>query len=176
MQSTAPQASELPESLRGWITVCEVQDGSFFAGDLFQRKYGVAPPEYGRHIVALYRDDDNALHTLSYLHFWQQDRIGLIGGGCTDGAIMRAMPANKASMINEAGGMLRQTLLYSFTRLHTEIDAFFGHAGDRRAREVDLAAGFSATDDEHLLMRAVRPLSDQEEKALLAQAVALGSF
>ncbi|MCR9107090.1 MAG: hypothetical protein NXI15_17500 [Gammaproteobacteria bacterium] len=170
------QPSELPASLRGWIDVLEVQDGEFFAADLFQRKYGVAPPEYGRHIVALYRDSAAAMHTLSYLHFWQQDRIGLIGGGCTDGAIMRAMPNDRAGAINAAGGMLRQTLLYAFTRFHTGIDAFFGHAGDERAREVDLAAGFKQTHDKHLLIRPVRALADEQEQALIEQALSLGSF
>lgn len=171
-----PTSFELPARLHGWITVTEVQDGAFYADHLFQRKYGGATPDYGRHIVALYRDDKFAVHTLSYLHFWQQDSIGLIGGGCTDGNVMRSMAAERSQAINEAGGMLRQTLLFAFTHLCEGIDAFFGHAGDTRAREVDLAAGFEPADNGYLLIKPVGELSLEKRAKLTAQAVALGEF
>ena len=170
------QPSKVPSALRNWITVTEVTSGAFFAEALFQRKYGHQVPGFGRHVVAFYRNEAGAFQTLSYLHFWQQERIGLIGGGCTDGDVMRSMAPERASTINEAGGVLRQTLLYAFTRFHHEIDAFFGHAGDQRAREVDLAAGFLETSDEHLLIRPVRPLSPEDELKLFEQAKALGNF
>ena len=72
--------------------------------------------------------------------------------------------------------MLRQTLLYAFTQFCGDIDAFFGHAGDARAREVDLAAGFYETEYEYLLIRPVGTLSGEQRKALMDQALALGSF
>jgi len=168
--------SKIPDALLGWITVTEVADGEFFAGELFRHKYGHPAPDFGRHIVGFYKDEEGSYHTLSYLHFWQQERIGLIGGGCTDGRVMRRIPDLKAQQINALGGMLRQTLLYAFTRFDQEIDAFFGHAGDSRAREVDLAAGFCETSDQHLLIRTTRGLSPEQEKALLDQAMALGRF
>ncbi|MFT4614602.1 MAG: hypothetical protein ACI9NT_001749 [Bacteroidia bacterium] len=170
------QPSTVPTACENWITVTEVADGAFFVDELFQRKYRQIPPDFGRHIVAFYRDRNGAFQTLSYLHFWRQERIGLIGGGCTDGEVMRSMEPEHARIISEEGGVLRQTLLYAFTRFHNEIDAFFGHAGDHRARQVDLAAGFLETSDEHLLIRPVRPLSTEEEAALFAQAKALGNF
>lgn len=170
------QPSILPAAYENWITVTEVSDGDFFAGELFQRKYNQELPAFGRHIVAFYREGNGSYQTLSYLHFWHQQRIGLIGGGCTDGKVMRSMPAERAHIVNEQGGLLRQTLLYAFTHFHTDIDAFFGHAGDQRAREVDLAAGFLETTDEHLLIRPVRTLATDDESALFAQAMALGNF
>lgn len=176
MQSHSSTPSELPPELQGWIEVCEVQNGAFFARELFRHKYLADMPDHGRHIVALYKDDAGAFHVLSYLHFWRQERIGLIGGGCTDGRVMRAMPDEKALAINAAGGLLRQTLLYAFTRFDTDIDAFFGHCGDDRAREVDLAAGFLPTEDEHLLIKPTRALSEQEYATLIAQALAIGLF
>ncbi len=167
---------ELPATLRGWMSVGEVDDGRFFADDLFRRKYGSDAPDYGRHILAFYRAADGALHPVSYLHFWQQARIGLIGGGCTDGSVMRRMPAAQAEAINAAGGLLRQTLLYAFSRFCDDIDAFFGHAGDARAREVDLAAGFETTGHEYLLIRPVGSLTDEQREAMTQQALALGTF
>lgn len=170
------EASKIPEPLQGWITVTEVEDGEFFAGELFRQKYGHSAPDFGRHIVGFYKDPAGGYNALSYLHFWQQGRIGLIGGGCTDGRVMRSMPQLKSQQINLAGGMLRQTLLFAFTRFDKDIDAFFGHAGDTRAREVDLAAGFCETSDEHLLVKATNALTTEQEKALFEQAMALGRF
>lgn len=169
-------ASKIPDVLQGWITVTEVTDGEFFAGELFRHKYDHSAPDFGRHIVGFYKDEEGRYHTLSYLHFWQQGRIGLIGGGCTDGRVMRSMPGQEAQKINAEGGMLRQTLLYAFTHLDREIDAFFGHAGDARAREVDLAAGFCETSDQHLLVKSARDLTPEQEQALFDQAMALGRF
>ena len=62
------------------------------------------------------------------------------------------------------------------TQFCGDIDAFFGHAGDARAREVDLAAGFYETEYEYLLIRPVGTLSGEQRKALMDQALALGSF
>ena len=89
---------------------------------------------------------------------------------------MRRMSQAQADSVSAAGGMLRQTLLFAFTRFTDGIDAFFGHAGDTRAREVDLAAGFRETEDRHLLINPVRDLSEAEERALFEQAMALGNF
>lgn len=166
----------LPLAVRNWLTVTEVDDGAFFAGELFRYKYAQTLPDFGRHVVAFYRNEDGTYRTLSYLHFWRQGRIGLIGGGCTDGRVMRAIPAPHAAQINAIGGVLRYTLLYAFSRFAGDIDAFFGHAGDARAREVDLAAGFIETDDKHLLIRPARVLKPAEERALFEQALALGNF
>lgn len=166
----------LPPPLRGWLSVTEVDNGPFLAGELFWHKYGHPVPEFGRHIVAFYRSEARELSVLSYLHFWRQGHIGLIGGGCTDGRIMRAMPSEQAAAINAAGGVLRQTLLYAFAHFAPGIDAFFGRAGDARAREVDLAAGFRETADPHLLIMPVRDLGPQEERALFEQALAVGNF
>lgn len=166
----------LPPPLRGWLTVTEVEDGPFLAGELFWHKYGHPVPDFGRHVVAFYRSESRDLSVLSYLHFWRQGHIGLIGGGCTDGRVMRDMPATQAAAINAAGGVLRHTLLYAFSRFNEGIDAFFGHAGDARAREVDLAAGFRETSDPHLLIRPVRDLDPEQERELFEQALAVGNF
>ncbi len=55
--------------LAAFLRVVEVSDGGFLAGPLFQRKFGVAPPEEPRHFVVLYRDADGDLLSVSYVHF-----------------------------------------------------------------------------------------------------------
>lgn len=69
-------------------------------------------------------------------------------------------------------GGLRQTLLYCFTQFATGLEAFFGHCGDARAKEVDLAAGFVETEDPHLLVRWTQPLPTERRQALFSDYLA----
>lgn len=169
-------AYQVPASLSDFISVKEAHEGGQLAQPLFERKYGSVPPDFGRHLIAFYRRDDADPLVASYLHFWQQNRIGLIGGGCTDGLVMQQMRPEQAALINREGGLLRQTLLYAFNTLDGDIDAFFGHCGDARAKEVDLAAGFRETSDLFLLVNWVKPLTETEKQQRLAQALAIGTF
>lgn len=83
----------------------------------------------------------------------------------------------QAALISKHGGLLRQGLLYAFDRFVTGgLEAFFGHCGDARAKSVDLAAGFTETDDPYLLVKWVQPLSAERQKGLIEEALAVGAF
>ncbi len=166
----------LPEALHDFICVTEVENGGFFVTELFQRKFGHVPPEFGRHIVAFVRMDNTHLYAASYLHFWQKDSYGLIGGGCTDGTVLRRLSPERLATVNAAGGLLRQTLLYGFERFAPGLEAFFGHCGDARAKEVDLAAGFLETHDQHLLVRWVGTPTPERQAALINEVLTMGAF
>jgi hypothetical protein len=87
------------------------------------------------------------------------------------------MTPAQASAVNKGGGLLRQTLLYVFNECRDGLDAFFGHCGDARAKEVDLAAGFLETSDQHLLVNWVEPqINDSERQVLFEKAIAIGPF
>lgn len=159
-----------------WLRVIEVSDGSFFCSELFYKKFGHTVPTWGRHIVAFYRDSSGQFLALSYLHFWEQDRAGYIGGGCTDGNIVRAMTDSHKQSFTSAGGALFFTLKYAFSNFDSNIDAFFGLAENPRARAVDLAAGFESTHRENLLIREARPLSTVRREELIQQAIDVGAF
>lgn len=169
-------AWSIDERLAPFVLVSEVDDGEFFVGDLFRRKFGDSPPRMGRHVVAFHRRDASTFLSASYCHCWTQGAIGLIGGGCTDGRVLRAMPPRELELVNEAGGLLRQTLRFIFERFAPGLDAFFGHCGDARAKEVDLAAGFLETEVQHLLVRYNRELTLARQRELLDQAHAIGPF
>ena len=166
----------VPTSMRDFLIVTEVGAGEILASTLYQKKFQSPPPDFGRHIIAYYRLDESRFAVASYLHIWFQDRIGLIGGGCTDGTVMAAMTPEHAAIINREGGLLRQTLLYVFSEMRVDLDAFFGHCGDRRAKEVDLAAGFVETSDKHLLVNWVGTLNDDDKARLFEQAMSIGPF
>ena len=166
----------LPEVLRDFLRIEVVEDGAFFAGDLFRRKYGHPPPDFGRHIVVFHRGESRALHVASYLHVWTQGSIGLTGGACTDGEVIRRMSAAQRSAIESSGGILAHTLAYAFVRYEKDVDAFFGHCGDRRALEVIPNVGLLPTEAPHLFVRWSAELDEATRRRLIDQAVKLGPF
>jgi hypothetical protein len=169
-------AWSIDERIAPFVLVSEVDDGEFFAGALFRRKYGVSPPTFGHHVVAFYRRDESTFLAASYCHLWTQGAIGLLGGGCTDGRVLRAMSAREVELTNQAGGLLRQTLAYCFARFASGLDAFFGHCGDPRAMEVTHGVGLVDSGLPNLLVRYNRPLAAERRHELRAQAHAIGPF
>lgn len=168
---------ELPPSLVEFISVGEATNGGDLAANLFRKKFDTDPPNHGRHFIAYYKRNDGAIFVASYLHMWQRDSMGLIGGGCSDGDIFRLMTPGEAMRINTTGGLLRQTLLYVFNECAEGLDAFFGHCGDPRAKEVDLAAGFQETENEHLLVNWTDPdIETRKKDFLYRKALEIGPF
>ena len=166
----------LDSRLASFIHIAEVEDGGRLAEPLFTRKFGAPPPDFGHHLLAFHLREDGTRAVASYLHLWKKGTIGLVGGGCTDGNVLRAMNAAQRSAVTEAGGLLFHMLGFCFDRFERGLEAYFGHCGDARAKAVDLAAGFRETADPHLLIRSVGDLSPARAEELLAQAKAIGSF
>lgn len=167
----------VPEPLRNIVSVGEMANGGFLAADLFQRKFLGPGPQDGKHIIVLYRDDRGGLHVASYTHYWVMGNIGFLGGCCTDGNVMRMMQPDQVETVNAEGGLMRQTLLYAFAELRSEVDVFFGYCGDERAMAVDLAAGFERTHDEHLIVHWTSDAhSEEAQEAMIEKALAVGPF
>jgi hypothetical protein len=162
--------------LAPFLRIAEVEDGDKLAAALFTRKFGAPPPEFGHHLLCTYLRDDGTRAVASYLHLWKQGTIGLVGGGCTDGNVLRSMSAAQRSAVTDAGGLLFHMLGFCFARFEEGLEAYFGHCGDARAKAVDLAAGFRETADPRLLIRPVGDLSPARASELLVQAKAIGSF
>lgn len=170
-------ASEiLPESLRGFITISEIDHADFLITELFKRKFGHPPPDMPRHLVGLYRDENGALHLAGYSHMMPFGDVYLSGGSCSNGDTMRLMLPEQRDALREAGGLLFYLLKYAFRKYAGCCDAFFGHCGDRRALEVTLRAGFVQTEHEHLIVNWHKPLHPNIRRALLAKVHAFGAF
>ena len=167
---------KLDSRLETFIAIAEVEGGHRIVADLFARKLGGSPPASGYHLIAFYRRADGALTPASYLHLWIHDGMGLVGGGCTDGHVIRSMRAEERTTLTQAGGLLYQMLGYCFAKFESQCDAFMGHCGDARAKEVDLRAGFRETADRYILIRPNRTLSPACEAELVDKANAFGLF
>lgn len=162
--------------MKDWFGVEEVSDGALFAGHLFRRKFGAEIPAIPRHVCALWRAAPGELRTLGYAHFMPFGDIMLVGGVCTDGEVLRAMPPAQRDALLAAGGVYAQVLRAAFARYADQCEAFFGYCGDARAEVVNLANGFSKTPHPHLLVNFHKPLHEVMQRALIAKAFAIGPF
>jgi hypothetical protein len=153
-----------------------VQDGDWFAGDLFRRKFAAAPPATEHHVIAFCRSPDGALATLGYAHFMPFGDIVLVGGVCTDGRVIAAMTDTQRAAIDAAGGVYFNLLGFAFARFAGECEAYFGYCGDARAETVNLRAGFARTEHPHLLVNFHKPQHEVMRRALIAKAAAIGPF
>jgi len=156
--------------------IIEVSDGRFLAGEIFQRKLGGTLPDYGRHLVAVYRHDPLRFAPLGYLNILGHRSVALVGGGSVDGRAFADIPAPECRDIREKGGVLFCLLRYAFTEMADDFEAFFGYCGDARAEEVDLQAGFRHTRHPKLLANYHRPLDAERRDRLLDDVFALGPF
>jgi hypothetical protein len=167
---------QMDARLEPFIVIGEVEGGHRLVADLFARKLGGAPPESGHHLIAFYRRPDGAFAPASYLHLWIRDGMGLVGGGATDGKVVRTMRDDERAALEAAGGLLYQMLGFCFAKFEPQCDAFMGHCGDARAKSVDLRAGFRETPEQYLLIRPNRELGAAREAELVAKAKAIGIF
>jgi hypothetical protein len=78
--------------------------------------------------------------------------------------------------VHEGGGLYLHALRWAFAHYADRCEAYFGYCGDRRAWDVDMAAGFEPTEHEKLIARWHKPLHENVRRALVAKAHALGPF
>ncbi|MEO5559737.1 MAG: hypothetical protein ABIO49_07980 [Dokdonella sp.] len=166
----------LPEPLRSYLTISEIDSADFLVAALFRRKFNAPPPDVGRHLVALYRDAQGALHLAGYSHMRPFGEVYLSGGSCSEGKTIRAMALQHREQIQAAGGIWYLILKYAFERYADCCDVFFGHCGDARALQVATAAGFVHAGHQHLIAHWHKPLHENIRRALVAKVHALGPF
>jgi hypothetical protein len=166
----------MPQSVPPFVSLTEVDDGGYFIDALFRRKFGGPPPVAAHHLLAFVRLDDGHLAPACYAHFMPFGDLLLVGGVCTDGEVLRALPANHQQAISDCGGLYYALLRYGFTRFADRCEAFFGYCGDARAETVNLSAGFEKTEHPHLLVNFHRPTHAVMQRALIAKAAAIGPF
>lgn len=158
------------------LLIVEVSEGRCFAGDMFRRAFGHDLPDFGHHLVCFYRKDAQVFVPLGYLNFLEHGSVMLVGGGVTSGPAFRHVSGEHSEQIRAAGGILFNLLKFGFRRFADQAEAYFGYAGDERAREVDLQAGFRPTGHEYLLAHFHRPLSEARQRELIDDVLAIGAF
>ncbi len=165
------EASGIGDVLR----VEETSTADFFAGDLFRRRFGGAPPDYPRHFVAFYRAGRSIYWPLGYVHYTAFEDTFLCGGMVMDDRLYRRIPAAHRQLIKQSGGVAEYLLRETFARL-ADAPAIWGYVGDKQAEAVDVRVGFRHTHHRHVMVVWNRELPDAEKEARLARVIALGPF
>jgi hypothetical protein len=153
-----------------------VSNGPSFIGELFRQKFGSPAPGYGHHVIAFYKKSPLCFVPFCYFNFLPHDEIMLTGGAMTNGAAFAEMPRELAAEIREAGGIYYHVIRFGFHHFADDCEAFFGYAGDPRAMEVDLAAGYEPTQHRYLIAHWHKPLSDERKAYLVEKAHQVGPF
>jgi len=165
-------AQPLPES----ISCTELDNGAVVVAELFRRKFHSDPPESPHHVAAVIRLQPQVFGLLSYAHFMPFGDIMLVGGVCTNGELIRTLPAEQQAALTAAGSLYGHVLGYGFSRYRDQCQAYFGYCGDARAEEVNLASGFARTEHPQLLVNFHRDLHPTMQRALIAKAASIGPF
>lgn len=166
----------LPDSIRPFLHLTEIDSPRLLVEDLFRRKFGDPPPDVPHHLAAFHVDAGGAARLLCYSHMRPFGDIFLSGGSCTDGNTYRAMPEAQRAALDAAGGPWHWVLKYAFRRYADRCEAFFGYSGDARALAVCRAVDFLPTGHPHLIVHWHKPLHEVMRRALVAKAHAIGPF
>jgi len=158
------------------LLITTVNDGPFFVGDLFQRKFAHPAPEYGNPVICFYRKSWNHFIPVSYASFLPYEEVILVGGAMTDGSAFGHMPESLPDEIRKSGGIYFHVLKFAFNHFREDCEAFFGYAGDRRAYDVDIAAGFESTKHQHLIAHFHKPLMIERKNFLIEKIHGIGPF
>jgi hypothetical protein len=158
------------------LLATEVSRGSFFADDFFYSAFGETVPEWGHHLVLFYRVKPGFFLPLCYVNFLEHSNVMLVGGAVTNRTGFVDVDPAHAAQLRAEGGAYYQLLKYGFGLFADRCDAFFGHAGDQRAYEVDLKAGFIPTEHEHLIVNFHKPMNIFKKKLLIKKIHAIGPF
>lgn len=143
---------------------------------LFERRYGVAAPDFPHHVAAWHVDSANERRLACYIHFTGQNGLLLGGGACVDRRVMRRMPSGMRASIRARGGLYQLSLAWSLEHFAERYKAVFGYCGDALAERVDRAVGFVDTGHTHLLVYWLHHCDAPERARLIAKAHAVGPF
>ncbi len=158
------------------ILITTVNDGPFFIDELFQRKFAHPAPDFGHPVICFYRKNSANYIPVCYTSFLQHDEVILVGGAMTDGKAFTQMTGDLAEIIRASGGIYYHVLKFAFDHFKDQCEAFFGHAGDQRAYQVDMNAGFEPTRYQYLIGHFHKPVTLERKNYLIEKINAIGPF
>ena len=158
-----------------FIKPIAVNSASFFVNDMFKRKFNSTAPDRGYHLVSFYKHENSFL-PVGYLHYSPYKNVFLVGGGMTDGNVIKLMSDEEKATILKDNGVLYYMLKHGFEYFSDQCEAFFGHIDIPRSMEISLAAGFNKTQHQYLVANFHKPMSKWKKNRLIKIINEVGSF
>ncbi len=179
MTASLPGNTTVDPAIADFVVVTEIAEAQTLAEPLFRRKYRMAAPpsDIGFNVFALVLAESGCWQAASFITWRPFEGARLIAGACTDGELLRALPQDRQQRLDQAGGLMLQTVRYGEARL-AELGslASFGYCGDARSWSILEQCGYRRLDHEHLIVRWNRELPEAERRQLLGKIEAFGVF
>jgi len=172
-------STETDPSIADFVLITEIAESRPLAEPIFQRKYrcSAPPSDFGFNVFALIRTAEGAWRPASYITWSAFEGARLIAGACTDGELLRALPAEQRQRLDQAGGLMLQTVRYGEAKLEQAGSlASFGYCGDARSWSILEQCGYRRLDHEYLIVRWNRQLPEDQRRELIGKVEALGVF
>jgi len=157
------------------IRVEEVEDGAFFAGEIFRQAFGDELPGFSSHLVAFYQAARNCFVVVGYVHCTVRDDLCFCGGLVLDERAIRRMPASHQTALRSSGGVGRR-LLDEASRRFAQLPALWAMVGDEPMRETFHSAKFEAAPAPNLMVRWHADSGDSARAEVLRRVIDVGSF
>lgn len=155
--------------------VTETSQAPFFAGELFRRVFGQAPPDYPAHYVCLHRSDDGTLRTAGYVHFSAFESVHLAGGFVVDRDLYRQLAAGHLEELSPSLS-IGEHLMREGIRALPPSNAVFAYMADRRSIEVNERVGYVGTHLPNLYAFWRRTLSEDLKRAIAERVMRVAPF
>lgn len=144
------------------VAIIRVDNAAYFIGDLFRQAFGDPPPTTPIHYVAFYQTGPSAFEAVGYYHAEHRGEYALAGGLCVD-------PRYRNRRIGEK-------LTRSVFEDARETKAFFTYSGNPVSRAIAHRAGYEDAKPQHMLVRWLKPLSEEAREKMITEIIALGPF
>ncbi len=171
------ESFQLDPRLAEFVTITEVADASHLAAAVLRRKYDMAVPPHGRHVLAFVAGESGCWMPAFYVNYLPHRNAMLIGGAATDGEILRRLSSQRQAALTDAGGLMLQTVRYSEARFADVSVATFGYCGDERSWSILERCGYRRiAGHPHLIVRWNRMIPEADRSALVESVRGLGPF
>lgn len=157
------------------FSLIEVEDGAFYAGDLFRQVFGGEIPNYPRHFVCLYQAGPGLLRTVGYAHFSPFESVHLVGGLVVDKTVYPSLPPAHLEELRSHGSIAEFIMREAIPMLGKSVGVF-ALIGDARSREVNARVGYVPTHIPNLYACWQVDLADDIKRAAAERVMKIAPF
>lgn len=158
------------------VKIIKVSEAAFFIEDLFRRSFGDPPPTIPIHYVAFYKVAPSTFEAIGYYHVTPCGEYALVGGLCVNTGFYRKLwPKRQVGSRQRNRGVGEKLVRAACEDVRGE-KAFFAYVGNPVSEAIIRRVGFVKTRHRYLMMKWLKPLSEDEKERIITEVVAIGPF